>query len=235
MNVFLLILAGIILLILLILFSPVVIKVVYDGKPKLRVGLIFPVFGIPIAEPKTDDPKKLRKLEKKQKKKEAKKQKKAEKKKIKEEKKKAKKPASQTEEQPKKQNLVLKKIKEEGLEGLIELLKQIADILKYAVKKITDHLIISKMDLKIALGGEDAAKIALNYGRIGSAVYPSVAFIQQHVKKCRHKETILPAFAQEEMKISLVLIIKIRPFFVISAAMGSAVKAFRIFFKKSGK
>lgn len=232
MNVFLLILAGIILLILLILFSPVVIKVVYDGKAKLRVGLLFPVFSISLSEPKTDDPKKQRKLEKKKQKKEAKKQKKAEKKKLKEEKKKAKKPSAKTEKKVKKENFIHKKIKADGLEGLIELLKEFASILGYAVKKITDHLVISKMDLKIALGGDDAAKIALNYGRIGSAVYPSIAFIQQHVKKCRHKETILPAFAQEDTRINFVMKIKIQPFFVISAAIGSAVKAFKLLSKK---
>ena len=54
MNVFLLILSGIIALILLLLFCPVVVKLDYREKLKIRVGYLFPI--IPIPTGKEEDP-----------------------------------------------------------------------------------------------------------------------------------------------------------------------------------
>ena len=45
MNVFLLILAGILLLIVLLLFCPFVIKLRFDEKLSLKVGYLFPIIS----------------------------------------------------------------------------------------------------------------------------------------------------------------------------------------------
>ncbi len=229
MNVFLLILAGILLLILLILFCPLVVKIVYEEKVRLKVGLLFPVFSIPIGKPEQVDPAKAAKAERKKQKKEAKKQRKAEKKRLKEEKRKEKlrKAGKEPEETPKKPNFLVHKIKQKGLDGLIELLGEMVRILKGVIGKITDHLVISRMDLELAIAGEDAARTALTYGRAGAAIYPMIAFIQQHVRKCRHHEQIAPVFTETKTKIRFVFKARIQPFFLLSAAMGAAIKAWK--------
>lgn len=233
MNVFLLILAGILVLILLLLFCPLTVKVRFDDKVRLKLGYFFAVIPIPIGPPDTDDPAKLEKIEAKKSKKEEKKQKKAEKKRLKQEKKleKLRKAGKEPPEETKKPNFVVRKLKQKGLSGLTDLLGEIVRILGGLVKKITDHLVISKMDLKLLIACDDAASTALTYGRACSAIYPMIAFIQQHVKKCRHHEQIAPSFTETKTRIRFVLKIRIMPFFLLSAALGAGIRAIKALLK----
>ena len=194
MNVFLLILAGILLLIVLLLFCPFVIKLRFDEKLSLKVGYLFPIISIPIGE--ETDPVKRQKKEEKKRKKEEKKQRKAEKKQQKK---------GRTENAPeeeKKENFVLRRIKSEGLSGLIELMQELVRILGYFVGKITDHLVISQMDLRLDIATEDAAKTAMTCGYASSVLFPMIAFIEQHVKRCNHREQIIPVFTQTALSIT---------------------------------
>ena len=224
MNVFLLILAGIILIILLLLLCPFSIKIVYDEKVHLSVGYFFPVFRIPLEKKEITDPKKLARLEKKKQKKEEKKKRREEKQRIKEEKQRMKLKAQGKELPEKKQNFIAGLIKKEGLSGLIDLLNELVSILAGLMKKITDHLVISKMDLQIALGSEDAAHTAVLYGQTCSAVYPLINIISSHVKKCRHRERIAPVFTSEKTRIRFILQARIQPFFILSGAVRAGLR-----------
>lgn len=195
MNVVGLILSGILLLILLLLFCPLVVKVVYDGQISLKVGLLFPVIRVLPAKPKKPKPEKKKKTKKQKKKPE--------------------------QDQGKKKNRLFEKVKSKGLSGIIELLKELVDILKKMLKKITDHLVIATMDLEIALATEDAAQTALSFGNTCAAVFPLIALIEQSVKKCNHRENIYPVFTDTETKVYFVLKARILPFFLLSAAMGA--------------
>ena len=220
MNVFLLILAGILLLIVLLLFCPFVIKLRFDEKLSLKVGYLFPIISIPIGE--ETDPVKRQKKEEKKRKKEEKKQRKAEKKQQKKGK------AENAPEEEKKENFVLRRIKSEGLSGLIELMQELVRILGYFVGKITDHLVISQMDLRLDIATEDAAKTAMTCGYASSVLFPMIAFIEQHVKRCNHREQIIPVFTQTETKVRFLLKARIMPFFILSAAVGSLIKTLRV-------
>ncbi len=219
MNVFLLILAGLLLLLVLLLFCPFVVKVAYREKVSLKIGYLFPLFAIPLEKKEETDPKKIARQEERQRKKKAKKQRREEKKKQKQGDK-----AEDTVEE-KKGNFVLNKIKSKGLEGLIELLKELVRIVGYLLNKITEHLVISRMDIQVAIATEDAAQTALNCGYACSAIFPLLSFIEQHVKKCRHREQIYPVFTETETKVDFVLEARIMPFFIISGALGSLLKA----------
>ncbi|GEM_PF-1583979 len=223
MNVFLLILAGIIILILLLLFCPFVIKIRFEDEVKLKVGYLFPVLTIRLDKQETD-PEKLKKAEEKKHKKEEKKQRKEEKRKEKLRKKGI---DPDQEKEEKKQNPLLQQIKSKGLEGIIELLKELVRILGYLMKKITDHLVISQMDLQLDIATEDAAQTALNCGYACSTVFPLISFIEQHVKKCRHREQIIPVFTKTETKVHFLLKARIMPFFILSGALGSLIKALK--------
>lgn len=226
MNVFLLILSGIIALILLLLFCPVVVKLDYREKLKIRVGYLFPI--IPIPTGKEEDPVKAAK-------KAAKKERAEEKKRLKEEKRriryKKKHPAAAeaAETQPaKKENFFSKRFKEDGLSGVIGLIKELAEIVGGLLKRITDHLIISRLDLDIAVAAEDAAKTAMTYSHICTAVYPSVRFISDHVRKCRHRIRIAPVFIREKTEFRFVLKARISIFFILSAALSALIKGLKV-------
>ncbi len=232
MNVFLLILAGIILIILLLLLCPLSFRIVYDDKVRLKVGYFFPVFNIPLEKKEITDPKKLEKLQKKQQKKEEKKKRAEEKKRLKEEKLRKKLEAQGKALPEKKPNFIVKTIKEEGLSGLMELLGEIAHIIGGLMKKITDNLVISKMDLQIAAASEDAAQTAILYGRICSAVYPLINFISGHVKKCRHHERIAPVFTAEKTRVYFEMKARILPFYILSGAVKAGLKFLKTMLSK---
>ena len=201
MNVFLLILAGIILIILLLLLCPIVIKIEYDEKPHLRVGYFFPVFRIPLEKKEITDPKKLARIEKKKQKKEEKKKRAEEKKRLKEEKLRKKAEAEGKPLPEKKPNFIV-------------------------------SLVISKMDLQIAVGSEDAAQTAILYGRLCSAVYPLINLIASHVKKCRHRERIAPVFTSEKTRIMFVMKVRILPFFILSGAVQAGLRFLKTMLSK---
>ena len=208
MNVFLLILAGIILIILLLLLCPFSIKIVYDEKVHLSVGYFFPVFRIPLEKKEITDPKKLARLEKKKQKKEEKKKRREEKQRIKEEKQRMKLKAQGKELPEKKQNFIAGLIKKEGLSGLIDLLNELVSILAGLMKKITDHLVTC------------------------SAVYPLINIISSHVKKCRHRERIAPVFTSEKTRIRFILQARIQPFFILSGAVRAGLRFLKTMLSK---
>ena len=231
MNIFLLILAGIIAVIDLLIFCPVVVKIEFREKLKIKAGYLFPIIPIPTGA--EADPEKAAKKEAKKAKREEKKRLKEEKRRLKYEKKHPDAAAEEEQTRPeKKENVFTKILKEDGVKGIIELIKELARIVGGLVNKITDHLTISKFDLDIAVSSEDAAKTATTYSYICTAVYPSVSFISEHVRKCRHKIRIAPVFTREKTQFRLVLKARISPFFVLSAALGAGIKALKLFLKK---
>ena len=99
-------------------------------------------------------------------------------------KKKEKKPKEEKSE--KKKNPIFETVKEKGLDGLIELLNAIVKILVKTVKTITDHLVISELDIDAAIVGDDPADTAMKFGWNSSAArtrssislssFPKIAF-----------------------------------------------------------
>ena len=201
MHIFLLILGILLLVIDLLIFCPVCIRLTYDNELTLRVGYLFPVFRILPAKPKQEKPEKKRKKKKQ--------------------------PPKTAQEPEKKKNPFGDIMKERGLGGLIELLRTLAKIAAEAVKKLTDHLVISNMELRVLVATEDASKTALTYGNACAAIFPLVSVIAQHVKKCRHHEMIAPCFTQTETKVQFVLKARIVPFFVLSAGVKALLKTLK--------
>ncbi len=148
-------------------------------------------------------------------------------------KKKEKKPKEEKSE--KKKNPIFETVKEKGLDGLIELLNAIVKILVKTVKTITDHLVISELDIDAAIVGDDPADTAMKFGYACSAVYPLVSMIDNNVKKCHHNINITAGFQLTETKICLELKARIIPIFVIIAAVAALFKAVRALLRFKNK
>lgn len=94
------------------------------------------------------------------------------------EEKKEEKPKKKEEKQKEKKPSYLSKLKEKkGLSGLVSLFTSLAKIAAGALRGLFSHVVIKKLDIGIALSGEDASSVAVNYGRICSALYPAVNVI----------------------------------------------------------
>ncbi|MGN1457633.1 MAG: DUF2953 domain-containing protein [Acutalibacteraceae bacterium] len=187
------IILGIIAFIFVLLICPLSVSVVYDGELELKIRYLFLCFKIlPKKEkkPKKPKPQKTEKTEE-----------------------------SDNKPQDKNKNSIKDFVKKKGIDGLIELLKKFVDIVLKAAKTVTSHLVISKLDINVLVVGDDAADTAMKFGYLCSAVYPLVSIVESHIKKCKHNENIVAGFNDSETKIYLVLKARIKPLFLVGAAL----------------
>lgn len=130
-----------------------------------------------------------------------KKKKKHKKKKVKEKKK-----------EPEKQENVLKNfMKEKGLSGIINILKQIATLVTETLKDLFKRVTIVSLRLNIQIAGEDAADTAIKYGYCCSVIFPAVSAILSVVKYKERNIQVVPDFSDDpETKIDGKLVARIR-------------------------
>lgn len=122
---------------------------------------------------------------------------------------------------PQKTENLKKKHKKKSFSDIIDTLIDVLDLVKAIFKEFLRYakLKVSFLDLKIAT--EDAANTALLYGAASTAVYTAMEFLDSFItlKKSYKKIAVYPDFAGTETKVSLKIIISIKPIHVLLAAM----------------
>ena len=209
-----------------------------DEKPKLAVKYLFLKINIPLEPNEEKAKKKAAKLEKKKQKELAK----EEKRKAKELDRKGKgKKASRTvkekketneKKKKKKENKTLKKIialwKERGVEGITELIKEIAKIVGGLLSSVFKNIVIKKLDLYITVAYEDAADTAIKYGYACAGIYPAMAVILRVFKYRDYNVMIAPDFDKKKTEITVDTQISIVPWFVIAGALKAGVRFLKL-------
>lgn len=61
---------------------------------------------------------------------------------------------------------------QQGIGGLIEVIKQLLILIKGTLRYFFKHFIVSKLIIRVKVAGDDAGTAALNYGRVSAVVYP---------------------------------------------------------------
>ncbi len=231
----------IVLAVLAVAFAiPVGVCFIYDDKPKLWVKYLFLKIPIDLEPNEEKQKKKDLKEEKKKQKEQLKSQKKKEKnssekkdkknivketkkQEVRETKRKIKK-----EKEPKKENKILKKIKslwkKGGLEGIVELIKELAKIAGGLLACVFKHILIKKLDLYITVAYEDAADTATNYGYTCAGVYPAMAIILRVFKYKDYNVIITPDFDKKKTEIYVDAQLDIVPWFVVVGVLEALVK-----------
>lgn len=163
---------------------------------------------------------KIKLLPAKEKKKKPEKKKAPEKKKTEE-----KKPKKEEKEKEKKQSYLSKLKEKKGLSGLLSLFTSVAKIAAGMLKSILSHVVIKKLDVGIALSGEDAASVAVSYGKVCSTLYPAVNVISS-VMVCRDYNVVVePVFDPDKpTQVYADVHAYLRIIFVLAAAIKAAVK-----------
>ncbi len=131
------------------------------------------------------------------------------------------------EKKPKKKNPVLEFTKKQGLDGIIELLKEITGIILKLADTIRRHLVM-KTRLDLLVVGSDPADTAMKFGYACSAIYPLLSLIDRHTKLKRHEEYIDAGFEAEKTQVRFILKAHIIPVFVIIGAVGALIGGIRI-------
>ena len=120
--------------------------------------------------------------------------------------------------------------KKQGLDGMIELLKDITALILKLVDTIRQHIVM-KTRLDLVVVGEDAADTALKFGYACSAIYPLLSLIDRHTKLKKHEEYIDAGFKAEKTQVRFLPKAHIMPVFVIIGVVAALIDGIRIFRK----
>lgn len=203
----LIIILSILLLILILLIMPITLYVDYGNEAKISVRYLFVKIKL--------SPKKEKKKKVKKKKSESQKDK-----------------SENKEPEKEKNSQFMDILKEQGLIGIIDLLKEIIKILKNTSSSIRKHIIIKRFNLNIAVASEDAADTAINYGYACTAIYPAFSFICSAVKKVKkHNLQIWANYTSKKTKVSCKLKVSIKLIFIMPTAFSALIKTLKLFNK----
>lgn len=197
--VLLYILLGIIAFIALILSIRITINAEFFDEFKLNIKWLF--INIPIlpAKPKKEKPKKE---------------------KIKEET-----PAEEsTENGEKKENIFVTFYKNQGFDGVVELINNAAKDLGKMFSSFKKHIVLRELYLWMTISSGDAAQTALDYGRICQKVFPALSFICTNLTVKKYDVEIEPDFIGLKNKAQFAFSVSIRPIFIINAVIMLALR-----------
>ena len=171
------------------------------------------------------DEEKKEKKEKKPKKEKKKKKKKKEEEKPEKEKKEEKKPS------------LLAQLKDKhGVTGLIELFRSAANIATGMLKGIISHVVFEKLDVGIMLSGNDAASVAVTYGKVCAALYPSINILTSATVCRDYNIRIEPVFDPEKpTEVYANIHVYLRIIFVLGAAIKAGFRFLILFLKAKFK
>ena len=214
-EIFLCVLAGIILFFVLVLSIPVHVSFSYNDKIHLSVRYLFLKFEIlPLGEKK--------------------------KKPKKEKKPKEEKPKQEKEEKPKekKPNKLLEMVKANGFNGMMDVFSKLGDVLFKYGEKLLKAFKFNDIYVYSLIGTGDAASTAIQYGETCRKVYPVIGFICGH-SLVRHYDIDISAdflANSSEGKTSFDFMLNVRK--LINSTVGMLMRlVFRVALKflKNGK
>ncbi len=208
-EIFLLVIACIVLLIIMILSIPVKISIGYDDKIHLAVKYLFIKLDILPSSPK----------EKKEKPPKEKKPKPVEEKK---------------EETPKekKSNPIVDMVKANGSEGMYEVIRNLGEVLKLYSGKLFKSVVFDSIVLHTIVGTGDAASTAIKYGETCQKVFPVMGFICSNNLVKKYDILVEPDFLVNKTESEFYCDMSITIRKIINATIGLVVRlVFKVLLK----
>lgn len=203
------IILGIILFIILVLSVKVKILVHSEDGIDLSVGWLFLKFQI---------------LPKKEK--DEKKPKKEKKKKEKEETEEVKEPKE------KKENIFIRFYRNNGVDGVVELLQNLKKALGGMFRRIGRAFLFEQIYIYMQVSSGDSADTAVKYGKVCSAAYPAMGFFVANMRVKKSNLQIVPNFVNGESKAKVHTKISVRPIKLINALIVVGVQlTFKVLIK----
>lgn len=200
--VLLYILLGIIAFIALILSIRITINGEYFDSFKLNIQWLFIKIQLIPSKPKKDKPPKKEKQKK-------------EKEEVVEE---------STESTEKKENIFIKFYKNQGFNGVIELINNAAKDLGKMLSSFKKHIVLRELYLWMTISSGDAAQTALDYGKVCQKVFPSLAFICSNLTVKKYDVEVEPDFIGVKNNAQFVFSVSVRPIFIVNAVIMLALR-----------
>lgn len=138
------------------------------------------------------------------------------------------KPPEQTDNTPKKDNMLVSFYKNQGFSGVMQLLNDTVSAIKGMFGSIFKHLVFKELKLYLRVGADDAAETAMLYGKTCSYVFPAMGLITSTCKVKDYGCGVEPNFIKPEKSAYFKAIVSMRPIFITNAVV---VLAFKLLFK----
>lgn len=137
-------------------------------------------------------------------------------------------------EQPvpkKKPSKIKELLRKKGVSGFLELLRSFSRVAYGSAKKVLSHTVIRLLFLDLTVGGEDAARTAVNYGRTCGLVSTALTALLS-VAKCKERNVrVTPDFQNGNSGVRFRIRLKIRMLFLLSAASSAFLGFIKIYLK----
>lgn len=122
-------------------------------------------------------------------------------------------------------DLIKKFYNDMGREGVVQILRDIADIVGSFGKTAKKHIVFERLFLNVVVSsGQDAASTAEMYGRYCQKIFPSFGFICNNCSVRKYDCEITPDFLGTFPSAELETVIHIRPIFFINGVIILAVR-----------
>lgn len=122
-----------------------------------------------------------------------------------------------------------------GVSGVLEILKEILNILRDFSNDVRKHILIRKLKITISAGGKDAFDVAMNFGYICNGVYPLIGALSALVVLCNIPDVNINAdFDSKKTTASLFTQIAVRPMFLIKNFVFYAFKTIKLYMRLKG-
>lgn len=190
----------VILILLILLLMPLRLTIDYGETLIIRLKYLFLTFTLFPAKPKKKKPSSKKKAEEKNKETSADKEQK---------------------NQPKKKSRFAALKDKYGLDGLIELIKEIVHIVVDVLKGFAKHMMIQNIVINAVIAGEDSADTALKYGYACSVIYPALSILDSNCKLKKHSEDISAGFLAEKCVIEFHMLVKMKVIFVLGILLSA--------------
>lgn len=115
-----------------------------------------------------------------------------------------------------------------GLSGFLEIFSEAAKLAGTTAQRIFRHLVFRRFWLRIAVGGEDAAETALDYGRVCGVVGTAAGMMFQYVKYRNYHIAIVPDFQLQKSLVTFELKAHIKLFFLLNALLSAFFKSMKL-------
>ena len=127
-------------------------------------------------------------------------------------------PEEKREEKEKKENIFVKFYHNQGFEGVIELVNNVAFDLGKMFNSFRKHIVIRELYLFMTVtGGCDAAETAMKYGETCQKVFPAMSLICTTLPVKKYDVEIEPDFLGLKDSAQFAVSVHIRPIFFINA------------------
>jgi Ca2+/Na+ antiporter len=132
----------------------------------------------------------------------------------------------------KEKNSFLQLLKKQGVRGLIDILKDVLNLVTGTIKYFFKHFIVYNLDVRITISEEDASRTAIEYGEVSSVVYPLVSRLAYSLNVKDYTVDVNCNFDENsKTQANCYMKASVRIIFLIILALKLAVKAFKTYIK----